>query len=180
MSKPVKNLIRKEIGRRLEGVTDVAVVSVIGIDGNTNNRLRGELLEKGIHVMVVKNAMARQAFDDLGIGEVGELLDGPCAVAYGAESVVDVVREILGRAKEIPELSVKGAYMEGEVYAGPARVEELSKFPTRIEALGKLAGAALGPGGKVAGALIGPGGVIAGIVKALEERDETADPAVEA
>ena len=180
MSKPVKNLIRKEIGRRLEGVTDVTVVSVIGIDGNTSNRLRGELLAKGIHVMVVKNAMARQAFDDLGIGAAGKLLDGPCAVAYGAESVVDVVREIIGRAREIPELSVQGAYMDGEVFAGPVRVEALSKFPTRIEALGKLAGAALGPGGKLAGALIGPGGVIAGILKALEERGESAGESAEA
>ncbi|NLF33028.1 MAG: 50S ribosomal protein L10 [Planctomycetes bacterium] len=180
MSKPVKNLIRKEIGRRLEGVSDVAVVSVIGIDGNTNNRLRGELLDKGIHVMVVKNSMARQAFEDLGLGAAGDLLDGPCAVAYGAESVVDVVREILDRAKQIPELSVKGAYMDGEVFAGPARVAELSKFPTRIEALGKLSGAALGPGSKLAGALIGPGGVIAGILKALEERGESTGQSAEA
>ncbi|MFW6154535.1 MAG: 50S ribosomal protein L10 [Planctomycetota bacterium] len=180
MSKPVKSLLRKEFGRRLEGVTDMAVVSVIGIDGNTNNRLRGELLDKGIHVMVVKNAMARQAFNDLGIGAVGELLDGPCAVAYGADSVVDVVREIVGRAREIPELSVKGAYMDGELYAGPERVEQLSKFPTRGEALGKLAGAARGPGAKIAGALIGPGGVIAGVLKALEERGETAGQAAEA
>ncbi len=175
MSKPVKNLIRKEIHRRLEGVSDMAVVSVIGIDGNTNNRLRRELLEKDIHVMVVKNAMARQAFDDLGLEAAAELLDGPSAVAFGAESVVDVVREILGRAKKIPTLSVKGAYMDGEVYAGPERVEQLSKLPTRGEALGTLAGAALGPGGRLVGALLGPGGMIGGILKALQERGETAE-----
>jgi len=171
MSKPVKNLLRKEIAKRLDGVRDVAVVSVVGIDGNTNNRLRGELLDKGIRVMVVKNAMARQAFEDLGLGEAAGLLDGPCAVAYGGDSVVDMVREIMDRAKGIPELQVVGAYMEGEVF-GPERVDELSKYPTRTEALGNLSRAATSPGAKLAGALIGPGGVIAGILKTLEERDE--------
>lgn len=171
MSKPVKNLVRKEIAKRLDGVQDVAVVSVTGIDGNTNNRLRGALLEKGIRVMVVKNAMARQAFEDMGIAPAGALLDGPCAVAYGGESVVDMVREVLDRARDIPELQVKGAYMDGEVY-GLDRVKELSKYPTRTEAMGNLAWAATSPGARLAGALIGPGGLIAGILKTLGEQGE--------
>jgi len=171
MSKPIKQLLRKEIAKRLDGVQDIAVVSVVGIDGNANNRLRGELLEKGIRVTVVKNAMARQAFDDLGLAAAADLLDGPCAVAYGGDSVVDVVREILDRAKQIPELQVKGAFMEGEVY-GPERVGELSRFPTRAEALGNVSGAATSPGSKLAGALIGPGSVISGILKTLEDRGQ--------
>lgn len=174
MSKPVKNLLRKEIAKRLDGVRDVAVVSVVGIDGNTNNRLRGELLEKGIRVMVVKNAMGRQAFEDMGLGPAAHLLNGPCAIAFGGESVVDIVREIV--AKAIPELKVKGAYMEGEVF-GPERVDELSKYPTRAEALGNISCAATSPGANLVGALIGPGGVIAGILKTLEERGEGGEAA---
>ncbi len=177
MSKPVKSLLRKEMTRRLEGVKDLAIVGVVGVDGNTNNTLRGELLEKGIHVVVVKNAMARQAFEDLGIGDASVLLDGPCAVAFGGESVVDVVREILSRHKAIPQLVVKGAYMEGEIF-GAERVEELSKYPTRSEALGNISGAAMSPGAKLLGAITGPGAVLAGLLKAIEEKqDETQEDA---
>ncbi len=171
MSKPIKNLIRKELARQLEGVSEVAVVSVMGVDGNTNNSLRGELAEKGIRVMVVKNAMARKAFEDIGIAEAGALLEGPCALAYGGESVVDVVRELVDRAKTIPGLEVKGALMEGELF-GSDRIEELSKYPTRSEALGRVSSIALAPGATLVGAVLGPGSVIAGLLKAIEEKQE--------
>lgn len=169
MSKNVKSLLRKEIINRLDGVQDLAVVSVVGVDGVTNNRLRGELDQKGIRLLVVKNAMARQALAELKLEKAGELLTGPSALAFGGESVVDVVRELMDKAKAIPQLQVRGALMEGETF-GPERVEELSKYPTRIEALGRLSAIATAPGSKLVGAVMGPGSVIAGLLKAIEEK----------
>ena len=64
MSKPVKALLRKELVRRLTGVDSLAVLSLVGIDGVTNNRLRQELLAKDVRVTVVKNSIARQAFKE--------------------------------------------------------------------------------------------------------------------
>jgi len=174
MSKPVKELLRKEISRRLQGRKELAVVSVVGINGIKTNRLRGDLQRKGIEVLVVKNAMARQAFTDMDMGAAAALLEGPCALAYGGESVVDLVREVLGRVKDLPTLRVKGAYMEGEVY-GPDRVVALSKFPTRIEALGALSLIATTPGSKLVGAILSPGGILAGILKTIEEKQKDAE-----
>lgn len=179
MSKRVKNLLRKEIVERLEGVKDLAVVGLIGIDAITTNKLRGQLREKGIHVVVVKNAMARQAFKELGMASAVGLLDGACALAYGGESLVDVVREVLDKGKTIPKLAVKGAFLEGEVF-GPERVEELSKYPTRIEALGNLSRMITTPGAKVVGAVVGSGALLAGLLKTIEERAEKAAPEAEA
>ena len=175
MSKQVKSLLRKEITNRLGDARDVAVVSLVGIDGVTNNRLRGELRQKGIRVMVVKNAMARQAFGEMGLGGAEQLLDGACALAYGGESVVDVVRELLNRIKQIPQLSVRGALMEGTLF-GPDRVEELSRFPTRTEALGNLARAITSPAGNLVSAMRGPASVLAGILKSIEEKREKEAP----
>ncbi|NQU74896.1 MAG: 50S ribosomal protein L10 [Planctomycetes bacterium] len=168
MSKPVKNLLKKAFIKRLEGVGDLAVVSVVGIDGNTNNRLRGELKEKQIRLTVIRNAMARQAFEEIGLSGLAALLEGPCALAYGGEGVVEVVREIFGRAKTVPQLAVKGACMDGEVF-GSERVVELSKYPTRIEALGILSRILTTPGANLLGAVTGPGRILAGILKSIEE-----------
>lgn len=169
MSKPVKQMLRREIVRRLANTRELAVVSVVGIDGVANNKLRGDLRGKSIRVMVVRNAMARQAFEEVGLSAAGRLLEGPCALAFGAESVVDLVRALLERAKTNPQLKVQGALMEGEVF-GAERIEELSKYPTRVEALGNLARAILSPGGRLVSAAMGPGSVIAGILKAIEEK----------
>ena len=61
MSKYVKNLMVREIAQRLEGVQDALLVNVIGIDANQTVALRRELREKDIHLLVVKNGMARRA-----------------------------------------------------------------------------------------------------------------------
>jgi large subunit ribosomal protein L10 len=169
MSKPVKEMLRREIIRRLKEVQDLAVVCVTGIGGVANNKLRGDLRGKGIRVMIVRNAMARQAFDELGIAKEASLLEGPCAVAFGGESVIDLVRLMMDKARTMPQLKVKGAMMDGEVF-GPERVEELSKFPTRPEALSNLSRSLLSPGGKIVSAALGPGRIIGSILKTIEEK----------
>ncbi len=173
MSKPVKDMIRQEIADRLDGVTDLAVVSVVGVSGVANNRLRGQLREKGIRVLVVKNSLARQALESQGIPQVRQLLDGPCAVAFGGESVVDVVRELLSHKRDVPQMVIKGAIMEGDLF-GADRIEALSKYPTRIEALGRVASVAMSPGAKLVGAITGPGAILAGILKTIQEKQEEA------
>ena len=170
MSKPVKALLRKELVRRLTGADSLTVLSLVGVPGVASNELRGQLLESGITMTVVKNSVARQAFKEVGLESVIGLLDGPSAVAVGGESVVDVVRLLLEFAKAQPTLVIRGALLEGEVF-GPDRVEELSKWPTRDEAIANLAGMALSPGRKLAGAIVGPGGRIAGAIKTLSESE---------
>ena len=173
MSKPVKALLRSELMRRLEGVNSLAVVSLSGVDGVANNRIRGELKAKDIRVTVVQNAIARQALKEVGLDAACGLLEGPVALAIGGDNIVSVVRQLLSYKKDVPNLSVRGALMEGEAF-GPDRVEELSTYPTREEAIARAVRCVLTPGSNVAGCLVGPGSVLASILKTIEERGEKA------
>ncbi len=168
MSKPVKKLIRDELIKRFDGVTQLAIVGFTGVDANSTNAIRARLAEKGIRVSVVKNSLAKQAFRQLGLQDAGELLDGPCAVAYGADSVVTVVRELLDIGKEAPNLKVKAAFMEGDVFTED-KIHALSKYPTQEEAIGQVISCVLSAGANLAACLIAPGGQIAGILKGIEE-----------
>jgi len=172
MSKPVKALIRDELIKRFDGVTQLAVVGFTGVEANATNRIRARLREKEIRVLVVKNALAKQAFKAVGIAVAGELLDGPCAVAYGCDpdsvGIVAVVRELLEIHKEEPKLTVKAALLDGEVFRGD-RIEALSMYPTRDEAIAQLVGCVLWPGSSLAACLTGPGGQLAGAIAAIGE-----------
>jgi large subunit ribosomal protein L10 len=173
MSKPVKAMLRRELIRRLEGVDALVVLSLAGVDGMAANRLRGSLREKNIHLTVVKNAVAKQALKEVGLAPASALLEGPCAFAIAGRpdpvGPMLIVRELLGQSQEIPALRVRGALMEGEVF-GADRVAELSRYPTREEALGDLTVVALSAGSRLVAALLGPGGSIGGILKAVEDR----------
>jgi len=179
MSKPVKALIRDELTRRLEGVTSLAIVGLTGVNAITATEIRRRLSEKEIRLLVVKNALARQAFKACGLDVACDLLDGPCALAYGGDNVVSTVRELLDIKKEqASNLVVKAAVMDGEPF-GPDRVDALSKFPTHGEAIGTIVSCALAPGMKIAACILAPGSKIASLVKTIEEShaDEAAEAA---
>lgn len=176
MSKQVKELIRKELARRFEGVTSLAVVGLTGVSAVMNHGIRGRLRRKNIRIMVVKNSLARQAFRDMGLPAAADLLDGPCALAYGVDpnkvEVVTIVRELLDIGKEVPSLTVKAALLEGEKF-GLDQIDRLSKFPTHQEALSQLVSCALSAGRKLAACVVAPGGKIASLLKAIEEKQNS-------
>ena len=171
MSKPVKELMRKELISRFEGVTSLAVVDLTGVNAVANNMIRARLRDKGIRLTVVKNILARQAFKEVGLAQAGDMLEGPCAITSGGDNVVSMVRELLDIAKEVPALTVKAALLEGEVFPAE-RIVELSKYPTRDEAIAAVVACALSPGRKLAGCVLAPGSAIAGILKTLEEKGD--------
>ncbi len=176
MSKPVKELVRKTLIGRFQGVSQLAVVGFTGVDAVTTNAIRSRLRQKDIRMQVVKNALARQAFVALGIEGAGALLEGPCAVVHGADSVVTVVRELLDINKETPNLKVKAAFLDGDLFPTD-QIQALSKYPTRDEAIGQVVTCVLSPGANLAACLLGPGGQIASILKAIEEKLEKEAPA---
>lgn len=70
----------------------------------------------------------------------------------------------------MPALEIKGAVLDGQVFEGAKGVKELSKYPTREEALGQTVTLILGPARKLAAQIKGPGSNIAGIIKAIETK----------
>jgi len=178
MSKPVKDLIRKVLMKRFDGISSMVVVGFSGLDGVATNRVRRRLLARDIRMLVVKNSLARQAFAALE-SPAANLLDGPCAVVYGSDNVVSIVRELLEIRKEAEALTVKAALLDGEVF-GAERIDELSKYPTRDEAAARLIACALGPAGKLSACVTGPGGRLVALVKTVEERRDDGGEAVDA
>ncbi len=171
MSKPIKILLQKDLVGRLEGAQSLAVLGLAGVDGVQTNRLRRQLRDEGVAVSVVKNSVARYALEQIGLSSACGLIDGPCALAWGGDNIVTVVRGLLEAGKEIPALVVKGALLEGEAF-GADRIEELSKYPTREEAIATVVMLAKSAGARLAGCLIGPGGRLAGAIKGIEETNE--------
>lgn len=172
MSKPVKEMMIRDYQDRLGDTENAVVISIRGIEANENNRFRMSLIEKGVHVMVVRNKLAKKAFGDGAMSGLGEILEGPSALTWGGESVIDVARELVNWAKEIEELELKGAILDGEVFSGEEGVKALSKYPTRDEAIAQDVTLILSPGRNLMGAIKGPGGRLGGLIKAIEEKLE--------
>jgi len=173
MSKYVKQLIARDISRRLEGVDEALLVNVIGIDANRTVVLRRELREKEIHLLVVKNSMARRATEGTPLAPAFQGVEGTLAVVWGGEDFVSLVKEVsrLDKSPDYERFEARGGVMEGEPLTAD-RIREISKWPNREEQLSILSGQILAPGRNLAAQLIGPGGALASqIDKKAEESD---------
>lgn len=172
MSKRVKDTIVKEYQSRITGTTDAMLISIRGVKGIPATRLRKNLAGKQIKVTVLRNALARKTFTGTGLEPLAKLLTGPSALAYGGQSVIEIAREIVKAVATMPELELKGAVLDGQLFEGKKGVEELSRFPTRTEAQADLVTLIVGPGRTLMAQLKGPGANVAGIIKAIETKLE--------
>jgi len=172
MSKPVKEMIIEDYKRRFDGVDNAVVVDIRGISANSNNEMRYGLRQSDIQVTVVKNTLARKAFTGTGLEALQPALDGPSALAYGSESVVEVARAIVDWAKKVDKLDLKGAVLDGQYFEGEEGIKALSKFPTRDEAIAEAVQVVLSPGAELVGTVAGPGGELLAIVEAMIDKLE--------
>ena len=169
MSKPVKEMMMKQYRRKFEGVNDALLVDIRGINANANRGLRSTLATKKIRITVVKNHLARRVFSDGSLAGLSKLIDGPTAVVYGGESVVNIAREVLEQARKIENLKVKGAVMEGTVF-GPKDIKRLSEFPTRLEALAQIVAIVASPGPRIVSIVVGPASQLVSIVESVGQK----------
>ena len=172
MSKPVKEMMIREYQDILGDHEDALVIGMRGIASNDTNAIRSGLAEKEIKVTVVRNKLFGQAFGDSKLAPLSDVLVGANALAFGAESVVEVAREIVEIVKDFPGVELKGAVLDGMLFEGDEGVRKLSKFPTRDEAIAKDVALILGPGSKLVASVKGPGSNLAGILKAIESKLE--------
>jgi large subunit ribosomal protein L10 len=174
MSKKVKNLIEKQIDADLVGVDGVAVINPRGIGAIKNNLIRRRLHEKGLRMRVVKNTLAKRAGDRTKIKGFDKLLDGPSAIIFGKASISTIARALLDEKKADETLELRGMFFDGEVYVGDKGVTQVSKLPTREEAIANVLASILGPGAKLGGIFKGQAGKVAALIKAVEEKAEKA------
>src|SRR3954451_15788696 len=172
MSKKVKNLIERDLKNRLGDVDGVGVINPRGIGAIKNNQIRRRLHDKGLRMTVVKNTLARRATSGSKLQGFDSLLDGSSAVVYGKASVSQIARLLMDEKKLDDKIELRGVFFDGEVYAGAKGVEQVSKFPTREEAVGQIIAALLGPASSVVSALTGPGSTLGSLLSAIEERAE--------
>ncbi len=166
MSKKVKELVTNTFKSRLDGVADCLVADVIGLDANSTVKLRKQLREKNIQLLVVKNSLARRATEGTSLAPAFEDLDGTACVVWGAEDFVSLVKEVvdLDKSEEFEVFKARGGVMDGEKLS-PEKVQEISKWPNRMEQLSILSGQMTSAWTTLQSQLTGPGGQLASQVE---------------
>jgi large subunit ribosomal protein L10 len=174
MSKKIKQMQMDALKKTFIEVRDMVFLSYSGINAIAENQMRLALRKKNVRLHMVKNSLANRVFKDMGFtGDFAPILTGPTIVAWGGASIADLTKELAAFLKKHDKIKPKAALADGAIIS----FDQAKKFPTRAEALGRVAGMAIGPGGRILSQLRGPASTVAAQVKQLSEKKEEAPAA---
>lgn len=184
MSKKIKEMELAALRAAVQGVTNFVLVEPTKVDAATDFEFRRTLRGKKISVKMVKNSFATKVLGESGVTVEG--FSGTTLLCWGGDSVKGLATAVDGAIKESkkdPKAPDKYKVKAGVAEGQPAPFDLMKTMPTRLEAVGDVLGALLGPGSSLAAALSGPGSQLASILKTIEDRPqpaaETAAPATE-
>ena len=163
MSKLIKNMMVDDLKGRLQGVGEVIVVSLGRLDAQKTTQLRQALRKKRISLQLVKNSLARRAMLGTPLEPALEQAEGMLAIAWGAEDVVDLAKELdrLTGVKDFEGFECRGGALDG-ARLGADDIKKVAKWPTRQEQLSILSGQISSLAGTLAGQIVSAGGTLAG------------------
>ena len=164
-----KQAIVAALTEQLQNATSGVLVDYKGITVAEDTALRVELRQNGVQYGVVKNTLTRFAMNNVGLGELDEVLNGTTSLATSDGDPIAPMRVVNKYAKQLNgKFNIKGGFMDGKVLSLDeimALAELPSKDVLQAQALGMM---------------LAPITSLAIVLKAIAEKDGEAAPAEEA
>ena len=128
--------------------------------------LREKAKQSGVYLRVVRNTLARRAFEGTEFECVRDRLKGPLVLAFSRDEPGAAARVVRDYAKSNDKLIVSFVAFDGQAMDAPA-IERLANLPTREEALGTLASVLLAPVTRLARTIAEPHAGLVRVVDAM-------------
>ncbi len=139
-----KKLVVEDIKEKIQNAKSVVLVKFSGLSVAEDTELRREFRKNNVEYKVLKNTLIRRAFNDLGVTDFDEDLNGPTSVAFGSDET-GAAKVIMEAAKKYQDkVSVKSAFVEGGK-VGVEGVKALASMPSKEQLIAKMLGSLQAP-----------------------------------
>ena len=133
-----KEQIVKDTSQKFQDASAIYFTDFLGLDVEEINNLRSEFFKASVDYQVVKNRLTKLAGKDAGYEDgLDELLTGPTAIAFANDDPVAPAKIISQFAKDHENLTIKGAFFEGERISAE-KLDAIAKLPGQEELLQNL------------------------------------------
>ncbi len=134
-----KKKIVADLTEKLQGATAGVIVTYQGITVENDTALRAELRKAGVEYSVIKNTLIKRACENVGYGELSNVLEGMTAIATSAEDPVAAAKILKKYADKVESFEVKAGFVDGKLLDA-AGVNELAELPSKEILIGKILG----------------------------------------
>ena len=135
-----KQAIVASLTEKLQGAAAGVIVDYKGITVAEDTELRAECRKNDVEYAVVKNTLLRFAFNNVGLNELDDQLNGTTSLAIVAPArvIADYAKKLNGK------FEIKGGFMDGKV-VDMATVNALAAIPALPVLQAQVLGTMLAP-----------------------------------
>lgn len=169
-----KAKVQDDLRERMKKAKSIVFVDFRGVNVADDTRVRRTCRESRVDYKVIKNTLAQRAVTDLGWKGLSGLFQGPTAMVLSETDPSAAAKVLLGFARDVPALRIKGGVLEGGEMLTPDGVVYLGMLPPKEELIARVAGTLQSPLVSMAMVLNGTLTGFARAVNALREKMEQA------
>lgn len=144
MPSKLNGYLLKELSGEMQDVSHGIFVDFTGLNARESNALRGRLLKSALRIQVIKNRVAKLAFQTTLQGDINQILKGPIAVIFGNPDPVTSAKIVLDNISSSGKLKLRGGFIDGKTL-NIGDVERLAKMPSKLELMARILGSVQSP-----------------------------------
>ena len=139
----LKQPIVDEISALLADAQALVAVDYRGLTVEQDTELRKTLRKEGVVYKVYKNTLIKRAIAGTQWEAMGEVLEGPTAIAISTTDATAPARVLFEASKKMPKLELKAGIVAGTFY-DDQMIKVIATIPSREVLLGRLLGSMQG------------------------------------
>ena len=139
-----KKQVVEDIKEKIQNSKSVVLVKFEGLTVAEDTALRREFRKNNVEYKVLKNTLIKRAFNDMGVTDFDDDLNGPTSVAFGADET-GAAKVIIDAVKKYEnKVSVKSAFVDGGK-VDENGVKALAAMPSKEQLIAKMLGSLQAP-----------------------------------
>lgn len=170
-AREIKKQMVRQLAGELQGSPTCVLVDTRGMKATQAAELRRTLRKRGARMRHLKNSIARFAFQEAGLKELGENLDGMNAVVFG-EDPVAIAKCLYGFLEAHKGIRIRRGLMDGRSVSS-TEIQELSRLPSTEEIQATLLGTFQAPAAQFVRTLQEVPGTFVRTLEAVRKGKET-------
>ncbi len=139
-----KKAVVADVNETASNALSLVIGDARGVNVSDITALRKQARDANVTLKIVKNSLAKRAFEGTEFECVDSLLVGPSLFGFSMEDPGAAARLFKEFAKENENFEVKGLAVSGQML-GKEQLDVLATLPTREQALGQLASVMIAP-----------------------------------
>jgi large subunit ribosomal protein L10 len=168
-----KKAVVTEVAEVAKGALSAVAAEYRGLSVADMTNLRVSARNAGVYLRVVRNTLARRAFEGTALACMNDGLSGPLILAFSRDEPGSAARVMRDYAKENDKLVIKLVSFGGKLLE-TSDIGRLASLPTKDESIGLLMSVMMAPIAKLVRTLAEPHAKLVRTLAAVRDQKQTA------